>query len=306
MRQLRRLLLTFAAGIALSGPALADPAIWKVSDADSDIYLFGSVHLFTRDVDWRTPEFDSILNSAEHVYFEVVMDLEAYSAITQFTLTRGMVGGGKTLADLLEPEEFERLTSAAAAVGSDIVVLERMQPWLAAMTLAGGIGPKKMAGVETLVDAEIAPERKRSLETAAEQMGFLADTPLDEQIEGLMSAVEAIERGEIDTLDTLIDAWERGDTVALATLVNDQVKASDKAAYDTLITKRNERWLTPIEQLLADNDESLIIVGAAHLVGSGGVPKLLEQRGYTVERVDEPPPAGPPTGQQHPKTPQRR
>ncbi len=50
MRYLRRTLLTCAAGLALSSPALADPALWKVSDADSEIYLFGSVHVFTREV----------------------------------------------------------------------------------------------------------------------------------------------------------------------------------------------------------------------------------------------------------------
>ncbi|MDB5540348.1 MAG: hypothetical protein JWQ89_2075 [Devosia sp.] len=295
MRLLRRTIFSMLAAVALSGPALADPALWKVSDADSAVYLFGSVHMFTRDVDWRTPEFDAILKAAEHVYFEVVMDIEAYSTITQISITKGMLRDGKTLADLLTPDEHRRLSGVAAQSGLDVATLERMQPWFATMALmGGGSGIRTRAGVEMLLDAEIAPERKRSLETAAEQMGFLADAPIEEQIDALMSTVEGIESGATEALEPLMAAWERGDTSALLRAMTEQMTPRDRASYDTLVTKRNERWLTPIEQMLADNDDSLIIVGAGHLVGSGGVPALLEQRSYTVERVDEPPAGGPP------------
>jgi uncharacterized protein YbaP (TraB family) len=306
VRHLRRVLLACAAGLMLSGPALAEPALWKVSDADSDIYLFGSMHVFTRDVDWRTPEFDAILAAAEHVYFEVVMDLDAYATITQIGMTKGMLHDGKTLAELLAPDEYQRLTAAAAQAGTDAVLLERMQPWLASMTLATAAIPNTRAGVEALLDAEIAPERKRSLETAAEQMGFLADAPLDEQVDGLMSTVEGIESGAIRELEPLMAAWEQGDTSAILAVMTRTMTPRDQAGYDTLITKRNERWLIPIEKMLTDNDESLIVVGAAHLVGSGGVPALLEQRGYTVERVDDPPPSGPPAAPIRTPTGQRR
>lgn len=306
MRHLRRALLACAAGLALSGPALADPALWKVSDADSEIYLFGSVHVFTRDVDWRTPEFDAILAAAEHVYFEVVMDLDAYTTITQLSITKGMMRDGKTLADLLAPDDYHRLTAAAAQAGTDAVLLERMQPWLASMTLATAAIPKTRAGVEILLDAEIAPERKRSLETAAEQMGFLADAPLDEQVDGLMSTVEGIESGAITELEPLMAAWEQGDTSAILTVMTRGMTPRDQAGYDTLITKRNERWLKPIEQMLADNDESLLVVGAGHLVGPMGVPALLKERGYTVERVDEPQAGGPAATAQRPSATQRR
>lgn len=294
MRLLRRSVLPGLVVLALSSPALADPAMWKVSDADSEIYLFGSIHAFTREVDWRTPEFDDILRSAEHVYFEVVMDVEAYSTVTQITMTKGRITDGGTLADLLTPEQQQRFEAAAARVGADTAILSGMQPWLANMTLAAIALPMSTAGVETLVEPEVAPERKRSLETAAEQMGFLSDVPLDEQIASLMSTVDGIENGAVLDLEPLMVAWERGDTAGLDDAMTSYMTPADKPLYDTLITERNERWLIPLEQLLADNDESLIIVGAGHLVGPEGVPALLEQRGYSVERIDEPLSSGPP------------
>lgn len=287
----------FAAPLLLAGglatPALAEPALWKVSDADSSIYLFGSVHVFTKAVDWRTPQFDAILDAADHVYFEVVMDVEAYSTITHITMTKGMYWDGRTLKDVLTPAQFTRLSAIASTVSADMAALERMQPWLAAMTLMQGAYPKTTAGVETLVDGDVEKERKRGLETAAEQMGFLSDAPLDEQVTTLMSTVDGIESGAVSALDAMIDAWQSGDTGSLADTVASQVRPEDAALYNRLLTERNARWIAPLEDLLATNDESLIIVGAAHLVGADGVPALLQNKGYTVERVDQSPTGAP-------------
>ncbi|WP_423068166.1 TraB/GumN family protein [Devosia sp. CN2-171] len=286
-----------AAPLLLAGclvtPALAEPALWRVSDADSSIYLFGSVHLFTKQVDWRTPQFDSILHSADHVYFEVVMDIEAYSTITQITLTKGMFRDGRTLRDVLTPAQFTRLSTIAGTVSADMAALQRMQPWLATMTLMQGAYPKTAAGVETLVDSEVDPRRKRGLETAAEQMGFLSDAPLDEQVTTLMSTLDGIESGAVSALDDLIDAWQSGDTASLAETIEAQVTPEDAALYNRLLTDRNARWVKPLETLLATDDRSLVIVGAAHLVGPDGVPALLRDRGYTVERVDQSPTGAP-------------
>jgi uncharacterized protein YbaP (TraB family) len=277
----------------LATPALADPAMWKVSDADSAIYLFGSMHIFTRDVNWRTPEFDALLKDAQHVYFEVVLDVEAYSTITYLTITDGMFRDGQSLDALLTDDEWDRLAAAAEKLGLNAATFRPMKPWLVSLTLGNAALPKASAGVEMLVDGEIAPERKRSLETAAEQMGFFIDTPLDEQVDGLMSLVEGIETDAITQLEPLVTAWEQGDTAALLSAFDAQVTERDRAGYDRLITTRNHNWVGPLEELLKSNDESLVIVGAAHLIGDDGVPTLLEQAGYTVERIDVPPAIAP-------------
>lgn len=285
---LRRLLAAAPFAIVAAGPAFADPAIWKVSDADSAVYLFGSMHAFTRPVDWRSAAFDELLATADHVYFEVIMDVEAYSAITLATITKGRIAGGKSLADLLTPDQYNRLETAAATIGVDLNLISRMQPWLANMTLAASALSATSAGVETLVETEVAADRKRGLETAAEQMGFLADPPLEDQITELMSSVDGINSGASLDLEPMIAAWETGDVATLDSAMSDFMTPADKPFYERLITRRNQTWLDPIEQLLADNDQSLIIVGAGHLVGAGGVPALLEDAGYTVVRVDQP------------------
>jgi uncharacterized protein YbaP (TraB family) len=56
--------------------------------------------------------------------------------------------------------------------------------------------------------------------------------------------------------------------------------------YQTLIAGRNERWSKAATDLLAANTHALIVVGAAHLAGPSGLPELLEDRGFSVERID--------------------
>ena len=40
----------------------ARPALWEVSDADTKIYLFGTIHLLPSDYQWRTPALNRALN----------------------------------------------------------------------------------------------------------------------------------------------------------------------------------------------------------------------------------------------------
>jgi uncharacterized protein YbaP (TraB family) len=51
------LLLLTGCAAAPAGPP-ARPALWALSDADTAIYLFGTIHLLPDDMQWRTKAFD--------------------------------------------------------------------------------------------------------------------------------------------------------------------------------------------------------------------------------------------------------
>jgi len=286
--RLRQLLpLGLAAGLVAS-PAFADPAIWKVSDNDSSIHLFGSVHVFMRPIDWRTPQFDALLNDADKVVFEVVMDLEAYATVTQFSLTQGRLDHDRTLADVLDAADYARLVAATSTAGIDLTPINTMQPWLAAMTLATASETEVVPGVELQVQGEVPLERQAALETAEQQMRFFSDAPMEEQVASLMSTIAAMEAGSGMSLEPLIAAWANGQPEELEEVMLSMLTPSDQPAYERLFDARNAQWIGPLESMLADNSENLVIVGAGHLVGPGGVPALLAARGYTVERIDAP------------------
>jgi uncharacterized protein YbaP (TraB family) len=276
-------------GLFLAGPSQAGPAMWRVSDADSSIHLFGSIHMFVREIDWRTPEFDAALAAADLVYFEMVFDEAAYATIGRMTLVEGRLRDGRTLWDVLTSDQAEIVRHAIASAGLDPLAFDYMQPWMAELMLSGGGMQDAKAGVEIQVDAEVPAERKRGLETAEEQMGFFASVTEADQVANLVTTAEQLAMVDgRQVIEQLTDAWAKGDVSALDFLNREELGGGD-ARFDLLITRRNERWIDELETLLANNDNAMVIVGAGHLVGEGGVPELLRQAGYTVERIGDAP-----------------
>lgn len=271
--------------LCLALPAAAEPAMWKVSDEDSSVYLFGSIHVFTRDLNWRTPLLDEQVAAAEHVYFELLFDDAAFATIGRAMLVEGRLRDGRTLWDVLTPEQGEEVRTAAAAAGLDPVTFERMTPWMTEVLLSSALIQGAVGGVEMALFAEVETARQRGLETAEEQLGFFAAGSEAEQVENLMLTVRMLSAPDsINSIDEMMLAWERGDADLLYEVISNDA-ASTQDRYNVLITGRNERWTTRVEQMLAENDDALVVVGAGHLVGPGGVPALLAERGFEVERV---------------------
>ena len=159
MRGLGRCKTVPAALLALmlaTAPALAEPALWKVSDADSHVWLFGSVHVLDWQRDWRTPQFNAALDQAELVYFELMLDANAFSEMTQLSFSEGLVRKGESLDDYLTDEQSARLEAIALEIGIEYRTLRRLRPWLAEMTLIqstvlGSGLEDTVAGVEILI-----------------------------------------------------------------------------------------------------------------------------------------------------------
>ncbi|WP_374626479.1 TraB/GumN family protein [Devosia sp.] len=304
--RLRGFALATCLVLGASLPAAAEPAMWRVSDDDSHVWLFGSIHLFSRQMNWRTQTFDAALQDSEQVWFEMVFDAAAYATIARLTILDGRLRGGQRLSELLTEDQNERLDRAIAAAGLDPLIFDRLQPWMAEVTLSSGSVQGTTAGVDILIDAEVSPDKKRGFETAEEQLGFFSRVPLDQQIEGLMATIDALQAGGVERqLARMTDAWESGDTEALDALIRQEMGPADGVRYRRLLTDRNVRWVATIEDVLAEDVDSMVIVGTGHLVGPDGLPALLGQRGFTVERIGQVPanPGGPAVAS---PTPRRR
>jgi uncharacterized protein YbaP (TraB family) len=121
------------------------------------------------------------------------------------------------------------------------------------------------------------------LETAEFQIGLLDAMPAELQRELFLKSIEEAEQLP-DLLEELLDAWRRGDEPALRAELETSFE-SFPDLYRSLIVDRNERWMPVIDALLAGPEDHLVIVGALHLIGEHSVIRLLEQRGYRVERL---------------------
>jgi uncharacterized protein YbaP (TraB family) len=282
-----RSLLTLLATTMLAAPAVAAPALWEVRDADSSIFVFGSFHILPENVQWRTELFDSTFASAETVVFETDIGPMAQAQIGASAFARGMYTDGTLLTDVIDDETEARLRAHSAGIDLPVGPLLAMRPWMAANTISvtalAGLG-YGMKGVEVTLEPEIAAGKAAFLETGDQQLDVLAGAPEDEQIAMLESTLD-----QLDDLPKLMDKmvhhWLGGTPDQLGDIFLVEMGGFETAFMERLIYARNRNWIPSLEAMLAANEQALVIVGAAHLIGEGSVLDLLEDAGYVVERV---------------------
>ena len=283
----RRFLPPLLATLVFAAPAAAKPPVWVVKDADSTIVIFGSIHLLPPGLDWRPPELTAALKTADDVWFELPIDGAASMEAANVAIERGLAPEGETLSRKLSWRGRQRLKAAARRLHLDMRVLERMRPWFADTTLSvaqvASEGANGSDGVERTIAAEAPPgAARKAFETPVQQILFLADTPEKEQIIALEDTLRDLDAGKAD-YSGLVSIWMSGDLSHLKREALEPMRRKTPILYARMVTERNARWAQTIAERLAGSGETVVVVGAAHLVGEGGVPALLRERGITVE-----------------------
>lgn len=273
---------------ATTGPGA--PAMWTLVDADTEIHIFGTVHLLRPELDWRTEAFDAALSGADKIVFEVDMKSEAAQrAIATDFLARGMFQDGRTLRGVLSDNDEAVVSDAFDSLGVPLDAMNTFEPWMASVNLgvmklvADGYDPN--SGVENVIEAEASEAGKSFdfLETIAQQSDAFDLLPEDEQITMLYESALLLEESP-KMLDLLVDEWADGDVAGIAALVAspEGVGFSD-AAYTSLLVERNRNWVPQIEAMLDEPGSIFIAVGAGHLAGPDSVITMLRDKGYQIE-----------------------
>jgi uncharacterized protein len=286
IRPVRRLLPLIAA-LSLAGPVLAAPALWEVRDGDSAIWIFGSFHVLPPDIEWRTELFDNVLDEADKVIFEADVGGAATAELGAKAFARGIYMDGTLLTDVLNDPTEQRLRDIATTINLPIGTVLAMRPWFAANTIsiaAMAAEGFSVQGVEYVLQPELAADRQGFLETGDQQLDVLAGAPDDEQIAMLESTLAEMHNLP-KLMDKMLDNWVEGTPDQLADLFLMEMGGFEAAFMDRLIYARNKNWIAPLEGMLDSNEENLVIVGAAHLIGDGSVLDLLDKAGYQIERI---------------------
>jgi len=281
-------LLPLSAGTA----AYAHPVtMWLAEGANNRVYLLGSVHLLRREDHPLPRVIETAYQDAEGLYMELDMDDIDARAVQETVNRLGMVDERSSLRELMGDDLYAEALAAADALDVPLDMLARTEPWYAAITVEQlvltRIGFNPIYGVEMHLLNKATQDGKEILgfETIEQQLGLLDGLSLDAQRELLMQTLA--EGAEMQGLmDGLINAWRTGDVDFLErNLLTDL--ANYPELYQTIVASRNRAWADTIGRLLASGDDYLVVVGALHLVGEDGVPRLLEHRGFTVRQMQE-------------------
>ena len=263
------------------------PPMWVVSDADSEITLYPTIHILPPETEWKSDELKRRLESAEEVWFEILPGSETDPALQNSMIQLGMAPGSSLTSMLNEAEKAE-LEAAIAPLGMPIQAVDQMRPWLAyTMVTVGALIEKGFdpnSGVEKHLTKMTPGKKYRALETAEGQMKMLAGIPEEAQLDLLREALAEMDEG-IEEMQALVVDWAVGDIKDLEGELLDEMKRDAPEAYDALFTTRNENWADQIALEMKGSGTDFIAVGAGHLVGDDGVPAILRARGYTVTRL---------------------
>ena len=284
MRMILR--LTFVALLA-AGAAQAEPPMWTVRDADSELVLFGSVHVLPPGLAWEPAALTQALKTADDLWFELPMDPASSEEAGRLAAQSGVLAPGETLSDMLKPADRVRLARVAKQYGASLPLLDRLQPWLAEVALAEAAyrraGGRTEYGVEQTVASSLSPAvRRRAFETPAEQIALFSGAPRSEQIASLRDTLAEMETRP-SQFEALVQAWMSGDGAAIDREALQPLKRASPVIFKRFLTDRNARWLPVLRQRLAGSGRTVVVVGVGHLVGKEGLPAQLRALGYSVE-----------------------
>lgn len=263
--------------------------LWKVATDKGSVYLLGSIHLLRRQDATLKPIIDETFNQTKRLVFEVDLVNESPEKMQKLILQKGINLDGKTLQQKVSKETFQWATIWANELGIDIKTLTPFKPWLAGLTMLVmhlqklGYDPNSGVDRQLAQRAKLANKPVSGLESSESQFELLDQLPAGLQELMLRHSLREMEQiGKL--VDDMVRAWRDGDVTAAEKLFLESMTEYPEL-QEKMLDERNRNWLPQIEKFINSGEDTLVVVGAAHLVGKNGLIELLKARGYKLEQM---------------------
>lgn len=275
------------------------PAIWKLSDEDTTIYLFGTIHLLPAGFDWRSPQFDAIVDEVDTLVLESSEEDAAASLSALAPKMQNVNEGRPATSARLAPALRATWRQMVESSGRIFDVVDTMPLPLAMLGFDGGGQDSGLSrhelGVESVLQAEFEESGRpvESIENHGAVMLSLMRID-DEPILAELSADLARWPGPVlqggraapARQDWSMEhAWARGEIDPDFDLGLGNGKVG-LAFQRVLLGRRNEAWSYWLKDRLERPGTILVAVGAGHFEGRRSVHYFLDQRGLRAERIN--------------------
>ncbi len=270
-------------------PATAKNCLWKITSKENTVYLLGSIHLLKQDAYPLSDVIEGAFNNSKTLVLEVDLDAMNAPEAQQLILTKGLLPDGKTLRQTLSPETYRLVSEKVAAMGLQMEAVGRLKPWFLTLTLAVAkmqqLGYNPQYGIDKHFFDKARKSNKEvvGLETAEYQISLLDEMASSAQEATLLQTLKELDLFEKE-FSQIVQAWSSGDSGLLEKSLLDSFKEYPEV-HAKLVLERNRNWLPKIEGFFGKGVNTLVIVGAAHLVGHEGVIELLKRKGHKVEQM---------------------
>jgi uncharacterized protein YbaP (TraB family) len=276
-------------------PAARTALLWRVTHGSSVSYLFGTIHTGLALDDVLGPAGRRLLAASRVLYVEMdLSDPARARALGAAAVQSGMLPPGESLQRMLSPSDWTRLQRMLPT--SSPAVLDRLQPWLAALSTVQAIAASGNASARTgpqagpPMDVALVSEARAwgvpvlELDSMQQQLDAFTSMPRDAALAMLRELLASPERASGE-LRAIVDAYASTDAERQLTRLVEQMARRTPVFAEYLLFRRTRRWADALAGPLGAGGV-FVAVGAGHLVGPQGLPALLARRGFEVRRVD--------------------
>ena len=277
------------AAAAVPTDAATQNFLWKATRGQGVVYLVGSVHLLTRDYYPLSPALEAAFKESDLLVEEVDMSEMAAAESQLNMLMRGMLPADQSLETVVSPSTFALVSRRLGDLGMPVEPLKRFKPWMLALTLLSlewqkaGFDPNLGLDKHFYDRARAEGKAVQGLETLEFQISRFDDMTANEQDRMLAQTLRELDTQK-GSVTALADAWKAGDWSTIERIVLQDVRQEPRM-YQRLLVERNRNWLPKIEALFARRGRALVVVGAAHIVGTDGLISMLRSRGFAIEQL---------------------
>jgi len=89
------------------------PALWQVSDKDTTVYLFGTIHLLPRESQWRTAKLDDAVQKSQTLVLETLIDTANPQQLAGVMAALGFSSGLPPLASRVDASKRAEMLQRA-------------------------------------------------------------------------------------------------------------------------------------------------------------------------------------------------
>lgn len=279
-----------------------NPAIWKLSDADTTIYMFGTIHTLPEKLKWQSPALKKVIGEVDELVLETVD-----GPGTEFfndKMTAEMIGrlDQKPLVDRVKPENREWLKILAREARLSLDYLDMLPTWQVSFAFSYAFseqnGVSQDYGVETVLEKQFKDSKRpvsgiEDRDQVDASLSGLSDADQMIALDGMLTDIRLANQGSLVPADNPVDpdaenladdvAWAKGDLSGIGKDL--QPDTMGPAYYKALLVDRNTAWTEWLQKRLDRPGSMLLAVGAGHLSGIDSVQEQLKAKGLTVERI---------------------
>ena len=288
------------------------PRIWRIADADTTIYLFGTVHVFAAETCWQDHRLTDIVRAADRLVTEVPGDASGMMSLA-FLAEAGFDPANPPVRERLDPDVvplFERFLEEDAT-GWPESFYDKLDSWAIAEFIGETVGEEEVgptSGAESELELqfELLGKERDALETVEYQVKMsdryspeLQRQWLNAVLRDLASQWRAEDAGDAvvdERWNRLFENWRTGRPIELDTYVAHEMRllSSDPSVREELVEEylevllyeRNRNWVDWLERRLDTPGTDLVAVGAGHLDGERSVIDYARRRGLPVTLVE--------------------